>query len=134
MFNFFISVSGDIVHVLVYGHVHGTGTVAELKKTGEHWSLRVRCEPELLAQMRFKGSIACDGISLTIAEISPSSFRVFVIPTTMANTTLSNSRRGDLVNLELDMFEQPPGAAPGRRQDDADPISFDTLRDAGFVS
>jgi riboflavin synthase len=87
----------------VQGHVDGTGVVQALQEEGEsHW-IRIGIPPGLEAQLVAKGSIAVDGVSLTVARLDEASFEVMIIPFTWAQTTLSDRRVGDLVNLECDM-------------------------------
>jgi riboflavin synthase len=86
---------------LVQGHVDGTGTIMETSGGG----LRVKADPEtVLDYCVVKGSIAVDGVSLTIAGLDAGSFRVALIPHTLENTNLGNARPGDEVNLEVDII------------------------------
>lgn len=86
---------------LVQGHVDRTGTITEAGR-GE---LRVKTDPEtVLDYCVVKGSIAVDGVSLTIAGLDAESFRVALIPHTLENTNLEKARPGDEVNLEVDII------------------------------
>lgn len=89
---------------LVQGHVDATATVLDIEKQGDfrlfHWSLPP-AHAELLVD---KGSIAVDGISLTVVSPTDSSFSAAVIPETLARTNLGSARVGDSVNLEFDMM------------------------------
>ena len=88
----------------VQGHVDGVGTIAgRTLAAGEHL-LHVAALPELLAGMIEKGSVAVDGISLTIASLTDRAFTVAVIPHTLAHTTLKEKRDGSRVNIEVDMI------------------------------
>jgi riboflavin synthase len=88
----------------VFGHVDGVGRITALDPTGEgHW-LRVEAGVSLAPYLVDKGSIAVDGISLTMCDIDASSFAVAVIPHTFLVTTLSCRKVGDAVNLEVDML------------------------------
>jgi riboflavin synthase len=89
---------------LVLGHVDGVGGVAELRADSEsHW-LTVSYPPALAAYFVRKGSIAVDGVSLTVAGLGDTRFDVQVVPFTWTHTTLGNLRVGDRVNLECDMI------------------------------
>lgn len=86
---------------LVQGHVDDIGTIKEINN-GE---LRVRADPStVVGYCVLKGSVAVDGISLTISGLDRESFRVSLIPYTVANTTLGRARPGDEVNLEVDII------------------------------
>lgn len=88
----------------VFGHVDGVGRVTTLDSAGGgHW-LRVEADAALAPYLVDKGSIAVDGISLTMCDVTSTSFAVAVIPHTFAVTTLSQRRVGDAVNLEIDML------------------------------
>jgi riboflavin synthase len=88
----------------VQGHVDGVGTVASVVE--EAGGVRVRIEPprELLRYLVEKGSIAVDGVSLTVAGVDESGFEVALIPHTLAVTTLGGLSSGSAVNLEVDVL------------------------------
>lgn len=88
----------------VTGHVDGVGTLRKLTPIGRDWILDVACPQDLLAQMVVKGSIAVAGVSLTLVEVRRDGFTVHLIPHTWAETSLSELRPGDKVNLETDML------------------------------
>lgn len=91
---------------LVSGHVDGTGTVLRFEPTGESWTLLVRAPLTLARFIALKGSIAVDGVSLTINAVddhaSGCDFSINLIPHTVAVTTLRHLVVGDRVNLEID--------------------------------
>ncbi|MEB2343393.1 MAG: riboflavin synthase [Deltaproteobacteria bacterium] len=89
---------------LVQGHVDGTGRVRALERRGGDVRLAVDCEPELARQLVPKGSVAVDGVSLTLAGVSESGFEVALIPHTLAVTTLGERQPGERVNLEADVL------------------------------
>ena len=90
---------------IVQGHVDGTGVLESLETVGSgNWWLRVRVPDELDRYLVFKGSIAIDGISLTIAAIEGGVMSVTIIPHTFEQTNLKNKRPGDRVNLECDVL------------------------------
>jgi riboflavin synthase len=87
----------------VQGHVDGVGTVEDVRPEAEsHW-LTVAFPPALAPYFIRKGSVAVDGISLTVAGLGERQFDVQVIPYSWKNTTLKTLRKGDKVNLECDM-------------------------------
>jgi riboflavin synthase len=87
----------------VQGHVDAVGVIEALRADGDfHW-LSVRFPSELARYIVLKGSIAVDGISLTVAALRHHTFDVQLIPSTMAHTNLSKAKAGDRVNLECDM-------------------------------
>jgi riboflavin synthase len=89
---------------LVQGHVDGMGKIAERRKEGEWEFVWFSCAPELTAQMVSKGSLAVDGISLTLVEVSEGRFSVALIPHTLGATTLGIKHTGATVNLETDLL------------------------------
>jgi len=94
--------AGDLIggH-FVQGHVDGVGTVERVRTDGE-WRVRVAAPEAVAAYLVPKGSIAVEGVSLTIAAVDGDAFEIALIPTTLAETTLAELREGDRVNLEAD--------------------------------
>jgi riboflavin synthase len=89
---------------LVQGHVDGVGTLLE-RRPDEHWQeVRFGLPRALTRYVVEKGSIAVDGVSLTVAAVGDDWFEVSLIPTTLARTTLGRKRRGAAVNLEVDVI------------------------------
>ncbi|HYZ78739.1 MAG TPA: riboflavin synthase [Gaiellaceae bacterium] len=88
----------------VQGHVDGVGRVTAVEAEGEGRRLRIQPPPELLRYCVEKGSIAVDGVSLTIAALQTHAFDVALVPHTLAATTLGRVRPGDEVNLEADVL------------------------------
>lgn len=88
---------------IVAGHVDGTGQVSQIRKDDNAVWYTISAQPEVLRYVVEKGSIAIDGISLTVASVSAADFSVSVIPHTVAVTNLKDRRAGDMVNLENDM-------------------------------
>jgi riboflavin synthase len=90
---------------IVQGHVDGTGELISMEALGnENWWLRVRIPEELDRYVVYKGSLAIDGISLTVAAIEDRVASVTIIPHTYANTTLASHKVGDRLNLECDVL------------------------------
>lgn len=99
-----VPVNGRVDGHFVLGHVDGVGGVEEIRAEGEsHW-LTIGFPASLAPYFIRKGSIAVDGISLTVAGLGERQFDVMVIPHTWAHTSLKNLRKGDKVNLECDMI------------------------------
>jgi riboflavin synthase len=88
----------------VQGHVDGTGTVESVTVDGFSNVVRIECGQELLRYFVEKGSIAVDGISLTVAAIDGEGFTVSLIPETIERTTLGGAAPGRVVNLEVDVL------------------------------
>jgi riboflavin synthase len=88
----------------VQGHVDATGTVEEIRKDGDAWWVTVKFPPSLASQIVRKGSIALDGISLTVAGVDDKRFDVQVIPFTWEHTNLHFAKVNDTVNIECDIL------------------------------
>ncbi|WP_366553297.1 riboflavin synthase [Aquibaculum sediminis] len=89
---------------LVYGHVDGLAEVLDIRREGESHRYRFRADPALLRFLAPKGSIALDGVSLTVNEVEADAFGVNIIPHTAEVTTFGAYRPDDRVNLEIDML------------------------------
>jgi riboflavin synthase len=99
-----VPVDGRLGGHIVQGHVDGVGQVTE-RIPGEAWeTVRFALPPQLARYVAEKGSIAVDGVSLTVVEVTDSEFSVGLIPTTLARTTLGRRQVGDAVNLEVDVL------------------------------
>lgn len=88
----------------VLGHVDGTGEVRELHREGDDVRMEVSCGPEVARALVPKGSVAVDGVSLTVVHVAGDRFSVALIPHTLAHTTLGSRSIGDRVNLEADVL------------------------------
>ncbi len=88
---------------IVSGHIDGTGTITEMKRESNAVWVRIAAPKEVLSLVVEKGSIAIDGISLTVATVSKADFQVSIIPHTGSETILLKKKVGDLVNLENDI-------------------------------
>jgi riboflavin synthase len=89
---------------VVQGHVDGTGTVEHVRDEGNARVVRIGAAPELLRYVVEKGSIAVDGVSLTVSGIEDDWFEVSLIPETLERTTLGQAESGRIVNLEVDVL------------------------------
>jgi riboflavin synthase len=97
-------VDGRVGGHFVQGHVDATGTVEEIRQDGDFWWLTIRFPPSLATQIVRKGSIAVDGVSLTVAGVDDRRFDVQIIPYTWEHTSLRGLKPNELVNLECDML------------------------------
>ena len=89
---------------LVSGHIDGTGTIAAIRRKSNAIIFTIQVKPELAADMIEKGSVAIEGISLTINRCSDTDFDVSIIPHTAQITTIGLKNLGDAVNIETDML------------------------------
>ncbi|MBI5221727.1 MAG: riboflavin synthase [Candidatus Magasanikbacteria bacterium] len=88
---------------LVQGHVDGVGEIKKIKKQGNSREIEIVVSPSILKFLVEKGSVALNGVSLTIAKIKKDSFVVAIIPHTWQETNLKEFKPGDLVNIEIDI-------------------------------
>ena len=110
---------------IVSGHIDGTGEVLSLKEEGNALLLKLAAAPALLRYIAEKGSVAIDGISLTVAAVGDSDFTVSLIPHTLQSTNLHTEKKGSRVNIETDILakyverlllsSQPPSQRGGDR-------------------
>lgn len=113
---------------IVAGHVDGTGTITSMKKDDNAVWIYVDTAPSVLKYIVEKGSIAIDGISLTVARVDSRSFAVSVIPHTGLHTTLLEKQPGDTVNLETDMIGKYVEKLLGfKEEEEAKPTSNITM-------
>jgi riboflavin synthase len=89
---------------VVQGHVDATGTIEDVRAEGSSRVVRIAASPELLRYVVEKGSIAVDGVSLTVSAVDEAAFEVSLIPETLERTTLGDARPGATVNLEVDVL------------------------------
>ncbi|MDE0084962.1 MAG: riboflavin synthase [Candidatus Poribacteria bacterium] len=89
---------------LVLGHVDEIATISGWKNEGTSSIMQVTVSPKIKPYIAYKGSIAVDGVSLTIADVSDNKFEVALIPHTLQVTTLGDKRNGDSVNIEVDVM------------------------------
>ena len=89
---------------IVSGHVDGVATITEMHDDGESRRIRFRAPPDLMRFIAPKGSVALDGVSLTVNEVEKTEFGVNLIPHTLAVTTFGRAAIGSKVNLEVDLL------------------------------
>lgn len=116
---------------IVLGHIDGTGVISEIQKDDNAFLYTVTTPPLILRYIVEKGSIAIDGISLTVSMVQRDRFQVVVIPHTVSLTTLSRRRAGDLVNLENDCIGKYVERLMGTASK-ASPVTAGYLIENGF--
>lgn len=124
----------------VQGHVDGTGIVERVERGQPEWKLTVRTDAALLPFIVPKGSIAIDGTSLTVVDVTAAGFSVAIVPTTLERTTLGQRRVRDQVNLETDILARlvvsrlttlSPAAASMAAESSA--LTLEKLRAGGYA-
>ena len=116
----------------VLGHVDGTATIKTIKRQGDFADMEFAAQPELLSQMVVKGSVAVDGISLTIASLNQSSFSVTLIPQTLKKTTLGLAKVGDTVNIETDIIVKTIKSYLEKILPQKQALTVEKLKELGF--
>jgi len=96
--------NGDLGGHFVTGHIDGIGKITRWERIGQDHMLDIAAPPEVMRYLVYKGSIAVDGISLTVAEVTKKGFRIWIIPHTFEVTALSERSVGQMVNLEADLI------------------------------
>ncbi|HAE52914.1 MAG TPA: riboflavin synthase [Ruminococcus sp.] len=99
-----MSAEGRFGGHIVSGHIDGTGKITDIKNDGIAIWYTISAKPEIMRYIVEKGSVAIDGISLTVARVTENNFSVSIIPHTAEQTILSLKKIGDIVNLENDII------------------------------
>jgi len=99
-----LTADGRVGGHFVQGHIDCTARIVSFEQTGNDHRLEVELPSQFTRYVARKGSVALNGISFTVAEVSPESFAVLVIPYTKRQTNLASARPGDLVNVEFDIL------------------------------
>ncbi len=99
-----LRVEGRLGGHFVQGHVDCTAEVLAIEEKGPDLRLDIALPADFARYVAYKGSVAVNGVSLTVAEVGPTSFSVWIIPHTLDNTNLGDLEVGDLVNLEFDIL------------------------------
>jgi riboflavin synthase len=127
-----LSPTGRLSGHIMQGHVDATGEFLSLEALGDdNWWLRIRVPPDLDPFLVYKGSIAIDGISLTIAALEGDVLSATIIPHTWRNTTLGGYRPGARVNLECDILAKHVEKLL-RKLNVKSPLTVDKLRENGY--
>jgi riboflavin synthase len=127
-----LAANGRLSGHIVQGHVDATGEFLELEALGaDNWWLRIGVPAQVERLLVYKGSIAIDGISLTVAAVEGGVLSVTIIPHTYRNTNLHTRRPGDRINLECDILAKHVEKLLARVERPAG-LTFDRLRDLGY--
>jgi riboflavin synthase len=116
----------------VQGHIDGTAVVKAIDKQDQFAEMSFAAEPELVDYFVVKGSVAVDGVSLTIAGIEKNCFSVAFIPETLNNTTLGKVKIGDMVNIETDIIVKTIKSQLDKILPQTQSLTVDKLKDLGF--
>lgn len=125
-----LSPGGRLGGHIVTGHIDGTGRIVSVRRDDNALWLTVEAEPSVLRYVVEKGSIAIDGVSLTVAKAGGREFSVSLIPHTLGMTTLHGLREGDRVNLENDIIAKYVEKLASRPQTGG--LTAEFLHDNGF--
>jgi len=122
---------GKVSGHFVTGHVDGSGTIKSRKEEKGESLIEIKASEDILYGIVLKGSVAVDGVSLTVAGVKDDSFSVYLIPHTAQVTTLGAKKTGDKVNLETDMLGKYVAKYSGRQK--TSKITEGFLKDKGFL-
>lgn len=117
----------------VQGHADGVGKITAINRTSRTAEMRISASDDIMKYVVPKGSIAVDGISLTVASVQPGSFTIAVIPHTLENTNLEGKRVGDAVNLEADILGKYVERFLALRKGETSGVTEQLLADAGYL-
>lgn len=129
-----MSAQGRFGGHIVSGHIDGTGVISSVKHDGIALWYTINTDSEILRYIVEKGSIAIDGISLTVAKVTANDFSVSIIPHTAAQTVLNSKKTGDTVNLENDIIGKyvEKFLNPDEKKSEKSRITMDFLAKNGF--
>lgn len=130
-----MSAGGRFGGHIVSGHIDGTGIITDIKKDGIAVWYTISAKPSIMRYIVEKGSVAIDGISLTVAKVTDKDFSVSVIPHTAEQTVLSSKGKGDTVNLENDIIGKYVEKLMGASHEEKNGRTIDTsfLAENGFI-
>ncbi|MHC4187248.1 MAG: riboflavin synthase [Planctomycetota bacterium] len=117
---------------MVQGHVDGVGTIKSIEKKGKFWDMHFTATPELLSEMVVKGSVAVDGISLTVVDIDANSFSAALIPETLERTTLGKGKVGQKVNIETDVIVKAVKRQLEQMLGKKEKLTLESLQEMGY--
>ena len=127
-----MSAQGRFGGHIVQGHVDGLGKIAAIRKQADYAEFRFEAPKELIAQVVPKGSIAVDGVSVTVAKLDTTGFEVAVIPTTLKETTWHQAKVGDAVNIETDILVKITQRQLSAMLPNSKGLTIEQLREHGF--
>ncbi|MBI4905677.1 MAG: riboflavin synthase [Acidobacteria bacterium] len=128
-----LAAGGRLSGHIVQGHVDATGEFLSLDSLGaDNWWLKIRVPAEVEQYLVWKGSIAIDGISLTVASLEGDTLGVTIVPHTFRNTTLGVRKPGDRVNLECDVLAKYAAKLLERIERPKPGLTMDKLKDMGY--
>jgi len=128
-----LSPTGRLSGHFVLGHVDGVGELTALEQVGDgNWRLAVRAPADLAHYLVYKGSVALDGISLTVAKLDSDVLEVALIPHTYEHTNLNQRRPGDAINVECDMIAKHVDKLLSRVSVSKGGLSLSDLTQQGF--
>ena len=99
-----LAFNGSLDGHFVTGHVDGVGKIVKWEQQGADWLLEIEPPASLMHLLVYKGSVALDGISLTVAKVLENRFQIWIIPHTYQVTNLHTRKEGDLINIETDLL------------------------------
>jgi len=117
---------------IVAGHVDGVATIKSIERKGRFADMKLAAGAEMLGQMVVKGSVAVDGISLTIVDLDEGGFGVTLVPETLERTTLGAAKVGDAVNIETDMIVKAVKRQLERILPSEGRLTVERLKELGF--
>ena len=119
---------------IVLGHVDAVGSVAHLTQQGDSAVLQIACPAPMMPYLAPKGSIAVDGVSLTVSKVQRGGFAVSLVRFTIENTTLGNLRAGEEVNLEADVLAKyVESVLASRAETERPPLTLESLAEEGYL-
>lgn len=116
----------------VLGHVDGVGTIESKEPLGESAFMWIRVAPDISEFLARKGSVAVDGVSLTVVDIKPEAFSVALVPFTLKTTTLGCKSKGDGVNVEIDILARYVHKLTQKKRSTG-VLTQEYLKQAGFL-
>ena len=127
-----MSAQGRFGGHIVQGHIDGLGKIAAIRKQADFAEFRFEVPKELLTQIVLKGSVAIDGVSVTVAKLDTTGFEVAIIPTTLKETIWHQAKIGDAVNIETDIFVKTIQRQLAAMLPASKGLTIEQLREHGF--
>ncbi len=118
---------------IVTGHIDGVGTIVEKRKEGDFLNLKIRIPRSVMRYVAPKGSIAIDGVSLTVNELKEEEIRITLIPFTLEKTNLTDKKAGDHVNVESDILGKYVGQLLNQKGEKSEGLDLTFLKEHGWI-